>query len=87
MKLWKSRLKIWEMLRDTSPEETTQSLFKKPTETKGSLSGKRNAGEYSDKRFCIGDSNWCYQCPVEYENLLDSRIDGLIGSALFPADY
>ena len=49
MKLWESCLKIWEMLRDTSPEETTQSLFKKLTETKGSLSGKRDAGEYSDK--------------------------------------
>jgi hypothetical protein len=25
--------------------------------------------------------------PLSMKNLLDSRIDGLIGSALFPADY
>ncbi len=60
MKFWESCLKIWEMLRDASPEVTTLSLFKKPTETRGSLSGKRDAGQTSDKHFCIGDSNWCY---------------------------
>ena len=60
MKLWESCLMIWKMLRDTSPRETTQSLYEKQTGTKESVSGEHNAGEYSDKRFCIGDSNWCY---------------------------
>ncbi len=53
MTLWENYMKIWEMLRSSSPEGEM------PTESKESIREKLDVDEDGDKHFCIGNSDWC----------------------------
>ena len=54
MTLWKSFMKIWEMLRDPSYDgEPGTAEIKEPTWVNLDLD------EGDDKHFCIGNSDWC----------------------------
>lgn len=54
MTLWESCMKIWEMLRDPSPEGDARTA-----EIKESTGFNFDLDEADDKHFCIGNSDWC----------------------------
>jgi hypothetical protein len=54
MKLWDAYIRLWEMIKDTSPEIET-----KPAETDVPILRGSDIDEYGDRGFCIGDSDFC----------------------------